>query len=31
MQVHAIGGTTGVIFYSLMASKNYVYELYGES
>lgn len=27
--VHAIGGTTGVIFYSLMASKNYVYELYG--
>lgn len=27
--VHAFGGTTGVLFYSLMASKNYVYELYG--
>ena len=31
MQVHGVGGTIGVIFYSLMASKNYVYELYGES
>lgn len=30
-QVHAFGGTAGVLFYSLMASKNYVYELYGES
>lgn len=31
MQIHAIGGTVGVLFYALMASKNYVYELYGES
>ena len=31
LQVHGIGGTVGVIFYSLMASKNYTYELYGES
>ena len=30
LQVHAFGGTTGVLFYSLMASKNYVYELYGK-
>jgi ammonia channel protein AmtB len=29
-QVHAFGGTAGVLFYSLMASKNYVYELYGK-
>jgi len=29
LQVHAFGGTAGVLFYSLMASKNYVYELYG--
>ena len=30
LQVHAFGGTVGVLFYSLMASKNYVYELYGK-
>ena len=31
MQVHGIGGTVGVLYYSLMASPNYVYELYGKS
>lgn len=29
--VHGVGGTIGVIYYALMASKNYVYELYGDT
>ena len=30
MQVHGIGGAAGVIWYALMAHKEFVTELYGE-
>ena len=31
MQVHGIGGAAGVIWYALMAHKDFVTELYGTS